>query len=40
MMLRSEFERVNGMLRIKDEEISSWEMRYRDLEVLTKTLIC
>lgn len=32
MMLKEEIERLNGLLRIKDEEISSWELRYRELE--------
>ena len=34
MMLKAEIERLNGLLRIKDEEISSWDLRYRELEVI------
>jgi hypothetical protein len=33
MMLKSEIDRMNGLLRSKDEEIASWETRYRELEV-------
>ncbi len=33
MMLKAEIDRFGGLLRMKEEEISNWELRYRDLEV-------